>query len=150
MELLKKNIESLNPRFKVNIQPKEWSRILDDAGEGKEILITTAWAPDYADPDNFVHTFYASEGYYHPRANYVDPQIDGWIREARSTDDAQRRGELYANVARRALDQAYVIVMPSNPGIFPYSGKLKGISQDDFNPMLSFPAGARWKDLSKS
>ncbi|SMB91084.1 ABC transporter substrate-binding protein [Deinococcus hopiensis] len=150
MELLKKNIESLNPKFKVNLQAKEWSRILDDADKGREILIMTGWAPDYADPDNFVNTMYSSTGFYHPRANFVDPQIDGWIAEARSTDDASKRNELYGNIARRALEQAYYIVMPSNPGILAYNDKLTGISKDDFNPMLSFPAGARWKDLSKS
>ncbi|GBF03843.1 extracellular solute-binding protein [Deinococcus aerius] len=150
MELLKKNIESINPKFKINLVSKQWSDILKDGDAGKEILIMTGWAPDYADPDNFVHTFYSSEGYYHPRAGFTDPQLDAWVQEARSTNDAEKRNELYTNIAKRAMDQAYYILLPSNPGILAYRDNLKGISEDTFNPMLSFRTGTLWKDLSKS
>ncbi|WP_102127541.1 ABC transporter substrate-binding protein [Deinococcus planocerae] len=150
MELLKRNIESLNPKFRVNIQSKQWSEILEDGGAGREVMIITGWAPDYADADNFVHTFYASDGYYQPRLNFKDAQIDGWIGEARTITDAERRNELYGQVARRALDQAYYVLMPSNPGILAYRDNLQGISRETFNPMLAFRTGTYWKDLSKS
>ncbi|BDP42063.1 peptide ABC transporter substrate-binding protein [Deinococcus aetherius] len=150
MELLKQNIESLNPKFKVNIQGKQWSEILQDGDQGKEILIMTGWAPDYADPDNFVHTMYSSEGFYHPRANFTDPQLDAWVQEARTTTDTERRNELYSQIAKRAQDQAYYILMPSNPGILAYRDNLQGIGKDTFNPMLAFRTGTLWKDLSKS
>ncbi|MEF2279173.1 ABC transporter substrate-binding protein [Deinococcus sp. YIM 134068] len=150
MELLKRNIESLNPKFRVNIQSKQWSEIIEDGNAGREVLIITGWAPDYADADNFVHTFYASDGYYQPRSNFRDPQIDGWIREARTTTDTERRAELYGQVARRAQEQAYYVLMPSNPGILAYRDTLQGISEETFNPMTSFRTGTLWKDLSKS
>ncbi|GAA5511448.1 periplasmic dipeptide transport protein [Deinococcus carri] len=153
MEILKKNIESLNPKFRVNIQPKQWSEILQDADKGREALVVTAWAPDYADPDNFVSTFYSSQGFYHPRVGFKDPQIDSWIQEARSTTDAERRNQLYTQIAERARDQAYYILMPSSPAILPYRDNLQGFSKDDYNPMLSFSTfgtGTHWKDLSKS
>ncbi|GGM17724.1 ABC transporter substrate-binding protein [Deinococcus aerophilus] len=150
MELLKKNIESINPKFRVNIVAKEWSDIIKGSNQGTEAMVMTGWAPDYADPDNFVHTFYASKGYYNPRINVTDAQIDGWIEEARATTDTARRNELYTNIAKRALDQAYYILMPSNPGIQAYRDTVKGISLDTFNPMISFRTGTLWKDLSKS
>ncbi|GHF51359.1 peptide/nickel transport system substrate-binding protein [Deinococcus metalli] len=150
MELLKKNIEALNPKFKVNIVSKEWSEIIKGSNQGTEAMVMTGWSPDYADPDNFVTTFYASTGYYHPRINVKDPQIDAWITEARSTTDTARRNDLYKQVAERALDQAYYILMPSNPGIIAYRDTVKGISKDTFNPMIAFRTGTLWKDLSKS
>ena len=150
MEMLKKNLESLNPKFKVNIVPKEWSQILKDAGAGKETMVMTGWSPDYADPDNFMHTVYHSQGYYHPRSNFKDTQLDTWIDEARNTTDTARRNELYSNVARRALDQAYYILIPSNPGVIAYRDNIGGISTDTFNPMLAFRTGTLWKTLSKS
>lgn len=150
MEMLKKNIESINPKFRVNLVAKEWSKLLEDGNEGKEAMVMTGWAPDYADPDNFVHTFYSSEGYYQPRLNFKDEQIDAWINEARSTTDTDRRNELYTNIAKRAIDQAYFIMMPSNPGILAHREALGGISQDTFNPMLSFSTGTLWKNLTKS
>ncbi|THF85276.1 ABC transporter substrate-binding protein [Deinococcus sp. KSM4-11] len=150
MELLKKNIEALNPKFKVTIVPKEWSEIIKGSNQGTEAMVMTGWSPDYADPDNFVTTFYASTGYYNPRINVKDSQIDTWISEARSTTDAARRSELYGQVAGRALDQAYYLLMPSNPGIIAYRSTLKGIGTDTFNPMIAFRTGTLWKTLSKS
>ncbi|MFC4639847.1 ABC transporter substrate-binding protein [Deinococcus hohokamensis] len=150
MEMLKKNIESLNPKFKVNLVAKEWSQLIKDGNEGKEAMVMTGWAPDYADPDNFVHTFYSSEGYYQPRINFKDEQIDAWINEARTTTDTDRRNELYTNIAKRAMDQAYFIMMPSAPGILAHRDALGGISQDTFNPMISFGTGTYWKNLTKS
>ncbi|MCP2013793.1 peptide/nickel transport system substrate-binding protein [Deinococcus sp. HSC-46F16] len=151
MELLKKNIESLNPKFKVNLEAKQWSEILEAGDKGEEILIITGWAPDYADPDNFVHTFYSSEGYYNPRANFKDEQIDAWVNEARTTTDAERRNELYTQIAERAKEQAYFILMPSTPGILAYRDNIQGISEENYNPMLSFArAGTYWKNLSKN
>ncbi|THF71917.1 ABC transporter substrate-binding protein [Deinococcus sp. Arct2-2] len=149
MELLKQNVESLNPKFKVNIVAKQWSDILSDGAAGKELMIITGWAPDYADPDNYVHTFYSSDGYYQPRLNFKDTQLDAWINEARSTTDTARRNTLYSDIARRAADQAYYVLLPSNPGILAYRDTLKGISADAFNPMLSFRTGTLWKALSK-
>ncbi|ANE43891.1 ABC transporter substrate-binding protein [Deinococcus puniceus] len=149
MELLKKNIESLNPKFRVNIVAKQWSEIISDGAAGKELMIITGWAPDYADPDNFVHTFYSSDGYYQPRLNFKDTQLDTWINEARTITDTARRNELYANIARRAADQAYYVLLPSNPGILAYRDTVKGISAEAFNPMISFRTGTLWKALSK-
>ncbi|KEF34649.1 peptide ABC transporter substrate-binding protein [Deinococcus sp. RL] len=151
MELLKKNIESLNPKFRINLEAKQWSEILEAGDKGQEILIITGWAPDYADPDNFVHTFYSSQGYYHPRANFKDEQLDAWVNEARTTTDAERRDELYTQIAERARDQAYFILMPSSPGILAYRDNIQGISEENYNPMLSFSrAGTYWKNLSKN
>ncbi|MFC5847388.1 ABC transporter substrate-binding protein [Deinococcus petrolearius] len=150
MELLKKNIESLNPKFKVNIVPKEWSEIIKASNQGSEAMVVTSWAPDYADPDNFVYTFYNSGGYYSPRINVADAQIDAWTNEARGTTDTARRNALYAQVAERAKDQALYIVMPSPVGVLAYRDNLQGISAETYSPLTSFVTGTLWKNLSKS
>ncbi|PTA67892.1 ABC transporter substrate-binding protein [Deinococcus arcticus] len=150
MELLKRNIEDLNPKFKVNIVAREWSELIKAGNAGTEPMITTAWAPDYADPDNFVHTFYSSEGYYNPRINAGDPQIDAWINEARATTDTARRDELYSQIARRAQELALYIILPSNPTVVVHRDNLQGVSAETFNPMTSFVTGTLWRKLSKS
>ena len=85
--MLFRSIEALNPKFKVNIVGKEWSELINSKNVPKEAMVLSAWAPDYADPDNFVSTFYASNGYYGPRLNANDAQLDTWIKEARGTTD---------------------------------------------------------------
>ncbi|MDP9764435.1 ABC transporter substrate-binding protein [Deinococcus enclensis] len=150
MEMLKKNVESLNPKFKLNVVAKPWSDIIANADKGGEPMISTSWAPDYADPDNFVHTFYSSEGYYNGRLNAKDEQIDAWINEARSTTDTARRDELYAQIARRAQDLAWYVVFPSAVGATVYRDNIGGVSAENYNPMSSFSfAGTFWKNLTK-
>ena len=51
---------------------------------------------------------------------------------------------------RRALDQAYYVLMPSNPQILAYRDNLQGISRENFNPMIAFRTGTLWKTLSKN
>ncbi|MFC6590753.1 ABC transporter substrate-binding protein [Deinococcus lacus] len=147
MEMFKQNVESINPKFKVNIQEKQWSDILKDAKDGKEAIVSTGWSPDYADPDNFIHTFYHSDGYYQPRANFADAEIDAWIDEARSTTDTAKRAELYSKIAKKAQDEAYYIIQPASIGINATNAAVKGISAESFNPM--YGGGWLWKNLTK-
>lgn len=151
MEMLKRDIESLNPKFKVNIVPKEWSEIIKASGQGSEAMAISGWSPDYADPDNFVNTFYSSKGYYGPRINAKDDQIDTWVEEARSTTDTAKRNELYKQIAERAQEQALYILMPSGVGVVAYRDSVGGVSLDNYNPMYGFGyAGTLWKNLTKS
>ena len=146
LEILKQNIEQLNPKFKINVVGKQWSEIIDQ--KNKEVIVYGGWAPDYADPDNFVHTMYHSEGYYAPRSGIKDAEIDKWIDEARSTTDVEKRKALYKQVAQKAMDESYFIILPVAVSQNVYRDNLQGKTKDKENPMLA--GGWRWKDLSKT
>ncbi|PNY82068.1 ABC transporter substrate-binding protein [Deinococcus koreensis] len=149
MEILKKNIESLNPKFKINIQAKPWSEMLNDSRDGKEAMIIIGWAPDYADADNFMYTFYSSNGYYFPRSNWKDAQVDKWLDQARSTVNTAERNRLYSLVANRAYEQAPYILMPAGVNYLAIRDSVVGASKATYNPMISFQTGTFWKELSK-
>lgn len=150
LEMLKQNIESLNPKFKINLTQKQWSDILADARAGKEAVTVATWAPDYADPDNFVHTFYHTKGFYNVRTGISNPEVDKLIEEARSTTDVARRKELYKQIAQKGLDEAFFIMMPTNPQLRAMRDNLQGIDETTYNPMRSSPLGVLWKNISKS
>ncbi|WP_034386519.1 ABC transporter substrate-binding protein [Deinococcus sp. YIM 77859] len=150
MEILKKNIEALNPKFRVNLQAKEWSALLNDSKSGKEPMIIIGWAPDYADPDNFMYTFYSSNGYYYPRSNWKDAQVDKWLEQARATTNQATRNRLYSLVGQRAYEQAPFILIPAGIGLTVVRDNLVGVSAQNYNPMISFDdTGTYWKELSK-
>jgi len=150
MEILKKNVEALNPKFRVNIQPKEWSAMLNDSKAGKEPMILIGWAPDYADADNFMYTFYSSNGYYYPRSNWKDASVDKWLEQARATTNQATRNRLYSLVGQRAYEQAPFVLIPAGVGLTVYRNNLVGVSAQTYNPMTSFSyTGTLWKDLSK-
>ncbi|MBB6015408.1 ABC transporter substrate-binding protein [Deinococcus radiopugnans] len=150
MELLKQAVESINPRFKVNVEGKQWSEMLRDSKDGREAMILIAWVPDYADPDNFINTFYSSQGFYSPRLNFKDATIDAWVRQARSTTDSAKRDRLYSLIGNRAFEQAPFLLMPAGIGFTVVRDNLRGVSAEQFNPMLSFSyTGTYWRELSK-
>lgn len=146
LEILKANIEKLNPKFKINIQPKPWSDLLADSRAGKTPMLLIGWAPDYADPDNFLYTFYNSNGYYSPRLNFKDATMDRLLEQARSTTDVAKRKALYSLVGQRAYELAPTIIVPAPVGFLVYRDNLKGV-EENYNVMYS--GGYLWKQLSK-
>ncbi|WP_027482388.1 ABC transporter substrate-binding protein [Deinococcus pimensis] len=150
MELLKSSLEAINPKFKVNIQAKQWSEMLKDADASKEAMISLAWVADYADPDNFMYTYYSSKGYYSPRLNYLDKNVDAWLDQARATTDVKKREQLYSLVGNRAFETAPVILLPAGIGFTVHRDTLMGVGKNTYNPMRSFSyTGTYWRDLSK-
>ena len=151
MEILKKNVEALNPKFRLNINAKQWSQMLTDSKNGKEAMIVLGWAPDYADPDNFLYTFYSSNGYYFPRSNWKDASVDKWLDQARVTVDTATRNKLYAQVAQRAYEQTPYMLLPAGINFTVLRDNLKGVSAGTYNPMRSDAStGVLWKTLSKN
>jgi peptide/nickel transport system substrate-binding protein len=151
MEILKKNVEALNPKFRLNINSKQWSQMLTDSKNGKEAMIVLGWAPDYADPDNFLYTFYSSNGYYFPRSNWKDASVDKWLDQARVSVDTATRNKLYAQVAQRAYEQTPYMLLPAGINFTIVRDNLKGVSAGTYNPMRSDAyTGVLWKTLSKN
>ncbi|GGR05087.1 ABC transporter substrate-binding protein [Deinococcus ruber] len=151
MEILKKNVEAINPKFKININAKQWSQMLTDSKNGKEAMIILGWAPDYADPDNFLYTFYSSQGYYYPRSNWKDASVDKWLDQARVTVNTAARNKLYAQVAQRAYEQTPYMLVPAGVNFAIVRDNLKGVSAATYNPMRSDAnTGVLWKTLSKN
>lgn len=147
MEILKQNVEALNPKFKINIQAKQWSEMLASARIGEEAMALMGWLPDYADPDNFLYTFYASDGYYYPRTSFKDKKVDGWLKQARETVNTSERGRLYSQLGNRIYDLAPFINMPAEKAYLFHNSRLSGIglNKATYNPMTSL----LWKGLSK-
>lgn len=147
MEILKKNIEAINPKFKVNLQGKQWSEMLAASKRGEEAMILIAWAPDYADPDNFMYTYYASDGFYSPRSNFKDASVDKWLKAARTTVNQAERNRLYSLVGNRAYEQAPFILVPAPINYLAYGSRVtgEGLTKATFNPMTSL----NWSGLTK-
>ena len=145
VEILKANIEDLNSKFKVNVRGIQWPDFLADRRANKLPLSVVGWAPDYADPDNYVYTFYHSNGYYGELLNFSDADLDQYIDDARSTTDSETRAIYYGAAAQRAYDLAPFIIIPTRKSFMVSRDNLEGLY---LNPMLSH--AALWKNLSKN
>lgn len=149
LQILKQGVESLNPKFRINVEAKPWDELWSGSSRGEQALILLSWSPDYADPDNFMYTFYASDGYYAPRSNYRDSKTDAWLTAARTSPNISERLRYYSRVAERAYEQAAYITLPASTGYLVFSSRLGGISQTSSNLMSNSVLGVLWKDMTK-
>lgn len=149
MEMMKKELESLNPKFRVDIVALSWSELLSKNKKGDLAMNYGGWTPDYADPDNYMYTYYNSMGYYFPRSGWKNEKVDQLTEKARKMIDQNKRAKLYAKVGRIAHEEAPYIIIPVGYNYNFFRENLKGADKEKYNPVRSFDLGVFWKDLSK-
>ena len=144
-EILKSNLEYLNPKFKVDVRGIQWSDFLAERRNKNLPVSIVSWIPDYADPDNYIHTFYACEGYYASDSSYCNETINGLDQQARTSLDPAEREALYSQIGQAGYEDAPFILQPVGIPFIVTSESLQGVYN---NPMLS--GAYLWKDLSKN
>ena len=95
------------------------------------------WVPDYADPDDYVFSMFATQNWGTPgnASYYSNPVLDNILHEAQIATDHQRRVELYK--------EAQAVIVSDAPWIFVYQQErflamrdwVKGF-EENYNPML--------------
>lgn len=147
LDILKTNIESLNPRFKIILTPVQDSQWSAEAGTGQAPLAFATWAPpDFPDSDNYIRNFYASGGYFASRTNARDARLDALIEQAYATPVPEKRAALYSSVARRAAETVPLVNVPLPVNFAVLRADVKGF-EEGYNPMLF--GGVLWRQLAK-
>jgi len=96
MKMLAENVMKLNPKFQINVRGVEWSTYVDNIRKSNMPIFFIGWAPDYPDPDNYVHPYMHSEGHFAHSCGYGNPEADRLIEEAAvSLDPEVRRRDYY-------------------------------------------------------
>ena len=144
-QILKSNLEFLNPKFRVNVRGIAWPDFLDQRGQNLLPVSIVGWVPDYADPDNYIHTFYAEGGYYADQSSFADEQITQLDQQARTSFDEEERVQLYSQIGQRAYELAPYVMLPSG---IPFIVRRENLQGTYLNPMLS--GEYLWKNLSKN
>ena len=97
-QMLKKNLESLNPKFHVDVRPMDWPAFLDASNSGKMPLPIQTWSVDYPDPHDFAYPLMHSKGNFPFVQKYSNWVADQNIDEALHETNPVRRKELYARL----------------------------------------------------
>ena len=98
LQIMAENLSFLNPNFRMNVRGLPWADYLARTGEKKAPMFALGWGADYADPKNFIDTFYSDTGFYSARTAINEPQMQTLINEANSTTDQDARAELYNQI----------------------------------------------------
>ncbi len=69
---------------------------------------TGTWCPDYLDPDNYLETFFHSDG-VNNRSGYSNPEIDSMLEQAAQILDHDERARMYARIETIAREDWVVV-----------------------------------------
>ena len=144
-DILKSNLEYLNPKFKVEVRGIAWPDFLAAQRAKNLPVYISGWAPDYADPDNYVTTYYDGQnGYYASFEGFKNTQMEQLVRQAASERDPNARKLLYSQIAHMAHNLAPYINLPQQRPMLYMRADVNGVY---LNPMYS--GQFLWKDISK-
>jgi peptide/nickel transport system substrate-binding protein len=107
-EIFKQNIESLNPKFSITIESRDWPTYLNEMVASKLTLYYLGWQADFPDPHNFVSAFMSSGGALSAFQHYSNPTVDNLISAGIVEADPAKRQAIYYQ-----LQQIYYDDVPS-------------------------------------
>jgi peptide/nickel transport system substrate-binding protein len=142
--LMQSGLEALNSNIHVTVTPLEWSVYLEYRTTGKMPAMFLGWAPDYADPDDYVQPFYLSSGTYASMVNYANTTLDDKIAAAAAELNTTVRAEMYKNISMDMQKECVFIWTSQATNFFVGHDYIQGYY---FNPMYS---NLYYYDLSKS
>ncbi len=117
-QILKKNVESLNPRFKIDLRGVEWAAFLDKGQRHEMPMFSRGWYADYPDAHNFVYAFYHSQGRYPSAQGFSDIELDNLIEKAVRTVDPAAREELYRRIYKDGYDAVPALFTVHPRGVY--------------------------------
>lgn len=134
--LLKDTIEGLGVGLSIEVQELDWPTFLAKMRAKELPVFFIGWAPDFADPDDYVPVFANGEiGTFAIRQGFNNPEINAKISEAAVESDPEKRKALYDEVITWLFQEAYTIwgAVPLN--IHVRRDWVKGWF---YNPMFSY------------
>ena len=146
LEIIAENAAFLNPNFRMNVRGLPWADYLARTGEKKVPMFALGWGADYADPKNFIDTYYSNTGFYSARTSINEPEIQELIDQANTITDPAERAFLYREIGTLHHDLAPLIVLPEQAPFLTVRDNLEGVYR---NPMLSSSIPFLLKDISQ-
>ncbi len=109
MEILKSNIEQINPNFQVIIANMPWPTYLAERRAGRFPIHQTGWIEDFHHPHNWVVPYMSCNGDFSGRQFLPEEVCGAWediMYDAVREPDPAVAGELYAQLQSEAMEQA--------------------------------------------
>ncbi len=133
-QMVKEAVESLNPKFKIDIRGITWSTYLGLYRESKLPMFFIGWGADYPDPDNFIGPFMQSSGSFAKAQGYKNPEADRLIAQAAREPDPKKREQLYFRLQEIAYQDVPTIYLIYRTSFVVMRSWVKGWYH---NPMFS-------------
>jgi peptide/nickel transport system substrate-binding protein len=99
-QMIEENVESLNPKFQIEIMNVDWGNYLNMMVQKKCPLFIIGWVMDFPDPHNFVHPYMHSQGTFAEWQSYNNTEVDGLVRDGIKSVDKGKRQDIYYKLER--------------------------------------------------
>jgi peptide/nickel transport system substrate-binding protein len=147
-EMLKYYIESLNPKFKIEVQGVQRPNYLSAYKRGLLPAFIIGWLADYPDPHNFIFTYYHSQGVYggpqgEAYQKWAQENVDTLIEQAVEEIDPAKRQALYEEIQKIAIENYVGMPLYQPLGLRVQRSWLKGWYRNPMRPGEDFYA--YWK-----
>ena len=126
----------------ITVQALEWSNYLYQVRNRQLPIFFLGWAPDYADPDNYVGPFVKSTGTYPLRIGlgqsdgWNAAEVDGWIADAAEEQNPTAREAIYYDIQEAIVEHAAFLWCYQSTSFHVEHRTMNGYV---FNAMLSGP-----------
>ncbi|MGC8954549.1 MAG: ABC transporter substrate-binding protein [Fervidobacterium sp.] len=151
-EMVKMYLEMAAPgKAKIDVQPLQWPTFLDSTKRGELPVFILGWLADYPDPDNFIFTYYHSNGDYSgrqgenfrkfvsaPRKELGGKSLDQLIEEAAAETDPQVRAKLYIQIQKFVVDNCISVPVYQPVGVRVQRTWVKGWFDNPMRPGMDF------------
>ncbi|HHT06057.1 MAG TPA: ABC transporter substrate-binding protein [Hydrogenispora sp.] len=110
-EILEHGIESINPKFQVEVQGMEWATMLPRRREGRLPMVFIGWLADYADPHNFVYPYVHSKGDFMAFTGelgrkFAAAEFDELVNAGINESDQAKRIAIYSEIQKKTIELA--------------------------------------------
>ncbi|MBI4056195.1 MAG: ABC transporter substrate-binding protein [Elusimicrobia bacterium] len=124
--VLKKGVEGLNPKFKIDVRGVEWASFLDKTQKKMMPMWSRGWFADYPDPHNFAFPFFHSQGRYAIAQGYHDQEMNRLVEAAVREVEPLKRQNIYFKIQELAFQEVPQIYTVHPSGLIAMSETLQG------------------------
>ena len=129
-EILKRNVEKLNPKFQIDLRGVTWASFLDKTAKRQMPMWARGWVADYADAHNFYFPFLHSHGRYALSQGYKNGNNDRLIEQAVAETNSQKRNGLYKQLHNQMHDDAMQLYTVHPTGLWAMRQNVKGFTDN--------------------
>ncbi len=129
-EILKRNVEKLNPKFQIDLRGVTWPAFLEKTAKHQMPLWARGWVADYADAHNFYFPFLHSQGRYALSQGYKNPAADKLIEQAVAETNPAKRNALYKQLHNLMYEEAMQLYTVHPTGLWAMRRNIKGFTDN--------------------
>ncbi len=129
-EILKRNVEKLNPKFQIDLRGVTWPAFLEKTAKRQMPMWARGWVADFADAHNFYFPFLHSQGRYALSQGYANTQNDRLIEQAVAETNLHKRNALYKRLHNQMYEDAMQLYTVHPTGLWAMRQNVKGFTDN--------------------